>query len=476
MDIGYFSFTKKAATEAKTRAIEKFKTYDEADFPYFRTLHSLAFGLLRLKKQQVMQTADYKDFGIKCGIPLNIKKASSNDEDGTFTSDNEYLQIIEKARALNMNVLDLYDQHEHHIDIERNSLYLIDRELKRYKKEKGLLDYGDMLQRFVESDLAPRFAVLFIDEAQDLSPLQWKLVRSLWERSDYTYLAGDDDQAIFKWAGADVDYFYGLREEVDTITVLDQSYRIPGGPIHKLANDIISRVNTRFEKNYKPRKQIGTLDKYLDVEQLDMSEGEWLVLASTNYCLDDIKRHCEFKGWYYSNRGRNAIPSDLLMAIQNWEQWRQGNIELNAGQIKNIYSYLGDSVMRGYKKGKTLKDELIYDIETCIADHGLISKDVWYNAFKKLDGQREIYIRNMLANKEKISKRPRITMSTIHGAKGGECDNVLLLQDISYAAVIQHDRNPDELHRLFYVGVTRTKEKLHILEPKDARRAYRLPV
>ena len=81
----------------------------------------------------------------------------------------------------------------------------------------------------------------------------------------------------------------------------------------------------------------------------------------------------------------------------------------------------------------------------------------------------------MLANKEKISKRPRITMSTIHGAKGGECDNVLLLQDISYAAVIQHDRNPDELHRLFYVGVTRTKEKLHILEPKDARRAYRLP-
>ena len=52
MDIGYFSFTKKAATEAKTRAIEKFKTYDEADFPYFRTLHSLAFGLLRLKNNK----------------------------------------------------------------------------------------------------------------------------------------------------------------------------------------------------------------------------------------------------------------------------------------------------------------------------------------------------------------------------------------------------------------------------------------
>ena len=63
-DIGYFSFTKKAAIEAKSRAIEKFPMYTEEDFPYFRTLHSLAFNQLHLKKTQVMQKANYKEFQI----------------------------------------------------------------------------------------------------------------------------------------------------------------------------------------------------------------------------------------------------------------------------------------------------------------------------------------------------------------------------------------------------------------------------
>jgi superfamily I DNA/RNA helicase len=42
--IGYFSFTKKASNEAKERAIQKFPHLNEKiDFPWFRTLHSLAF-------------------------------------------------------------------------------------------------------------------------------------------------------------------------------------------------------------------------------------------------------------------------------------------------------------------------------------------------------------------------------------------------------------------------------------------------
>ena len=39
----------------------------------------------------------------------------------------------------------------------------------------------------------------------------------MWRDTDKTYIAGDDDQAIFKWAGADVDHFISLKKEVDTI-------------------------------------------------------------------------------------------------------------------------------------------------------------------------------------------------------------------------------------------------------------------
>ena len=68
--IGYFSFTKKAATEAATRASEKFGLDIENDLPFFRTLHSSAFNQLGMTKEKMMGHEDYKEFGQKCGIPI----------------------------------------------------------------------------------------------------------------------------------------------------------------------------------------------------------------------------------------------------------------------------------------------------------------------------------------------------------------------------------------------------------------------
>ena len=468
-NIGYFSFTKKAAYEAATRAEEKFQI-DSDQIPYFRTLHSLAFRMLGAKKENVMKHADYRDFGLKCGIP--IKTAWYNDNDGVFNSDNEYLRLINKARVTETPVLDLYDRNEHSMDIEKDLLYLLDQELNRYKEEKGLIDYNDMVDRFIRQDISPSFDVLFIDEAQDLSPLQWRMVRTLWKKANKTYIAGDDDQAIFRWAGADVDTFIALKEEVDYVDTLSQSYRIPGGPIHEMSQKIIRNVSNRYDKDYMPRQEVGDLTRYSDVTQVDMSQGEWLVLTTANHFLDDIKEFCELQGWYYSHKRRNSVKLDLLLAIQTWEKWRKFEHDLPPVSIRKIYSYLGDNVTKGYRTGKTMSDEETYYIEECTDDHGLQTTDVWYKAFAGLDPMTENYIRNMLANKEKISQTPRITLSTIHGAKGGEADNVLLLPDITKSAADQNDVEPDELHRLFYVAVTRAKKSLHILEPRNYERAY----
>ena len=470
--IGYFSFTKKAAWEATHRAEEKFMI-DAKEIPNFRTLHSFAFRMLGMNKERVMKHADYRDFGLRCGIP--IKTAWYSDEDGVFNSDNEYLRLINKARVLEIPVLDLYDKNEHQIDIERDLLYLLDQELIRYKQEKGLYDYDDMLEQFVRQDISPSFDVLFIDEAQDLSPLQWRMVRTIWAKADKTYIAGDDDQAIFRWAGADVDTFIALKEEVDHVDTLNQSYRIPGGPIHELSQKIIRNVTNRFDKEYTPRQEMGDLTRYTDVTQVDMSQGEWLVLSSANYFLDDIKELCELQGWYYAHKSKNSVKVDLLLAIQAWEKWRSSETLLPVASIKNIYSYLGDNVTKGYRMGKTMdENEEGYYIQECMDDHGLQTDDVWFKAFAGLDVNTENYIRNMLANKEKITQTPRIILSTIHAAKGGEADNVLILPDITKSAVNNNDINPDELHRLFYVAVTRAKKSLHILEPKNYERAYML--
>ena len=58
--IGYFAFTQKAANEARERAMDRFNL-SEDDLPYFRTLHSLAFRVLGLRKENVMQRRHYED-------------------------------------------------------------------------------------------------------------------------------------------------------------------------------------------------------------------------------------------------------------------------------------------------------------------------------------------------------------------------------------------------------------------------------
>jgi len=147
--IGYFAFTQKAAYEARDRAMKQFN-YTEDDLPYFRTLHSLAFRKLGLKKDQVMQARHYKDLGKKLGFP--VAYAQHQEDHGIFTSDSEYLQIIQLAQLRNITPEQQYDRKEHTQDLERNKLRIIYNKIQRYKKEYNLIDFNDMILNFIKSD------------------------------------------------------------------------------------------------------------------------------------------------------------------------------------------------------------------------------------------------------------------------------------------------------------------------------------
>ena len=84
------------------------------------------------------------------------------------------------------------------------------------------------------------------------------------------------------------------------------------------------------------------------------------------------------------------------------------------------------------------------------------------------DPEECLYIREMLRNKEELSKLARVKLSTIHSAKGGEATNVLLILDNTKKireAVDKSEDKHDEEHRVWYVGVTRTKQNLFIMTP-----------
>jgi superfamily I DNA/RNA helicase len=206
--IGYFAFTKKAAEEALQRAKHKFGL-DDKDLPYFRTLHSLAFRVLGISKNQVMKKYHYQDLGQKLGF--SVAYASYQDDfGGYFSSDSDYLNLISLARVRGISIEEQFDLNEHDSDIERDKLIIIAQELERYKKELGLIDFTDMISKFINKDASPSFDVVFIDEAQDLSYLQWLMVRQIWNKSEDAYVAGDvaEPVVVFHSFSAAIAPFY----------------------------------------------------------------------------------------------------------------------------------------------------------------------------------------------------------------------------------------------------------------------------
>jgi superfamily I DNA/RNA helicase len=65
-----------------------------------------------------------------------------------------------------------------------------------------------------------------------------------------------------------------------------------------------------------------------------------------------------------------------------------------------------------------------------------------------------------------------VRLSTIHGAKGGEADNVLLYLDLTGKALEEMERNPDNANRVLYVGITRARERLILKLPEDLQRGW----
>ena len=462
--IGYFTFSKNAAEEGKKRAVDKFKlSYN--DVPYFQTLHSFCFNQLGVNKNQVMQPKHYKELSEKMQIELEGAR-QDEDYEGIFYSPNPYIQLINLARSKELDPIKFYHLNNNS-KIQFSKLKIIVEELENYKEQNGLIDFPDMLDKFIASGEAPSLEVMFVDEAQDLSLVQWRLVKKIEEKAKNSYIAGDDDQAIYRWNGAHVSTFINLEGKK---TVLDESQRVPQIPF-ELANKIIKKVNNRVKKEWLPKKEKGSVRYCCDLHEVDFSQGRWLVLAQANYMLAGIGNILDEKELYWQRR--HAVPrvKNIYEIIQKWNDLKKG-IPLHYNDVKKIATKMTKNNWDP-KLFKTIIKDGFYDIDTLKEKYGLKTEAEWDEALDEV-GDEDIYkIKKLTESGEDLTKNPRISISTIHGVKGNERENVVVTTDLAGAAFIDYEKDPDDTHRLFYVACTRTEKNLYIIEPQT-KKAYNL--
>ena len=460
--IAFVSFTTKATNEARNRAKTKFNLIDK-DFPYFCTLHAFGKRQMGLTKSEVMDKRDYAEFSDKYGVDL--RKISVDWENtGAVSTDNKFLKDINKSKMQCMELQEYYNKSN--LDYAWEELLWAFRSLEDYKQTYSKFDFTDMLTQYVAFGPTPALDVVIVDEAQDLTKLQWNMCEKIWKNSKRVYISGDDDQAIFRWAGADIEHLINMKGNV---SVLNQSYRCPV-EVHKVAHDIVTRINQRRNKEWNPRDVEGEVRFHAYPGGVDMAEGNWLALATCGYMLDSLEEDLRYQGLPYTIYGKTPIKQDLIKAVSAWNRLNEHE-QISYNDVAAIYANLksGVGIQRGYKGLKTLEEGQVYDVESLTIHHGLLNAGIpWDVAFNTIGEADKSYMMS-LEKHGGLGVEPKINLSTIHMAKGGECDNVMLMTDLSRANKEEMEIDSDDTNRVFYVGATRAKQSLHIINPQQER-------
>ena len=244
--------------------------------------------------------------------------------------------------------------------------------------------------------------------------------------------------------------------------MLPQSYRVPKLVQH-IADNILSRIpdERRIQKKWEARDEDGSIYFGTSIEDVPLDKGKWLVLARYNDKLIKLKPSLRDRGIYFEYKNRKSYKTRLYDAIQNYTRWTNGS-QLSMSECKDLFEYFG--------KEFPGKEERMYDLK----EFGYIFTQQWFEVFET-EPEDSLYIRDMLQAEEKLSKEARVKLSTIHAAKGGEADNVLLILDNTKTireAVEKSSDKEDEENRIWYVGVTRTKQNLYILAAKKEDKGY----
>jgi DNA polymerase III epsilon subunit family exonuclease len=295
------TFTNKAAEEIAARLREA-RGYAAEDVTR-GTLHAVCFKLLR-------------DYAERCGLRPGFGVADQEYQLGVL----KRLGVPERRRAQVLSLFGLYRMQGRPLGERGTQL------LGRYQerlRDRNLADFDDLVvltDRLLQTDptaaaqLRGKWDYLLVDEFQDLSPVQYGVVRQLADGHRNLFGVGDDEQAIFSWAGSDPQIMHRFREDFGLTQpiVLDRNCRC-SVQIFESAKRLIACNPQLFEKVIEATRE-SDFDVQVQGFESEMEEAAWLI--------EDMRRDRAERGvgWgdiamlYRSHRLGRHLEERLLAA------------------------------------------------------------------------------------------------------------------------------------------------------------------
>lgn len=468
--IAYITFTVRGRREALNRANETLGLNAE-QLEYFRTLHSIAYRQLGATRESLITRVDQlQGFAELMGLDFPTKFKTTVDDEVPYNYDDtieggQMLSFDHYTRQMLMTPRVAWKSWPGAQDMDVALAERFSRSYEMWKLQQGLMDFTDLL----EFPLEPLDVdVVIVDEAQDLSPLQWRLLERIASKATRIYVAGDDDQAIYQWAGASPESFIAFP--VDDERVLKQSYRVPQA-VQRVAERVINPIRTRKSKLWHARDEAGAVKYHGDISgvmEVLRDETETLVLFRTHSVGTEIEYDLRNNGVPYAYADE-SLPNafNWVSSIYAWERLRkQDRVVLTAHILELIRAM---SIPRAERK-LLVQRVVAYEeahawTREDAADIGLNLDLSWNMVFEKIPRYDLEYIRAIIRHRgsRSLISQPRVRISTIHAAKGAQADHVVLYTHMTGKVREAMEDNPDPERRVFYVGVTRARQKLSVI-------------
>ena len=437
-----------------------------------QTIHAHCYKLLGVEKTQICdpKKANFKDF-IKAYPTWRFTNIESNDPtDYHSPSEGDSLWYFNRAQALRHMTAP--------IELWGTQEQAIHKDWMNFLTENDLYDYTGMLEKALDKELRPYgMSVMFVDEAQDLTLLQYKLIRMWIEDVQATVFLGDSDQSIFRFTGVTPDTFINIQP---TWMILDQSYRVPKN-IQDYSQQIIKRVSRREEAPYKPATGNGD-GRIIRCGDPDFSlPGTHMIIARTNRDAVRWIKYLNEKNLIWHNPYK---PDNKVWNPTTCPAWRAYGVYQKLRNQQRITGMELQSLTSELTAKETMKHGLKTEISKWDEYQQMrlysfldLAQMGFATAFLRGNIEPRIFLGNnasYIKNIEKLytPEEPRICVGTFHSVKGGEMDHVWVDSTLSkfMSLLIDKDRMVyDDEARLAYVAVTRARQTVGIIEPQNPR-------
>jgi len=510
------TFTNKAASEMKERIKKELGNND--NLGYIGTFHSFSALILRRFWQEAAVDKNFLIYDEDEQIKLikNILKKEKIEK----KSPDYFLYYISCAKNLLVlpeNFLDNFSFYQ--ASLVADVYFQYQKELEKNKA----LDFDDLLLRAVfllkkEKKILAyylnKYYYFLVDEFQDTNFIQYKLIKILGNKKNKVTVVGDFSQSIYSWRGAEIENLNRFQKDFSPVSVfyLEKNYRSTQ-KILDFAYKIISQNSTHPVLKIYTEKNGGEEIVFYEAENEEEEAvflAEEIIKLSKNlhilnkniavlYRTNAQSRVIEEAFLHY------GIPYILIGGIRFYSRKEIKDIlaflrllinpidELALSRVKD----LGKKRFLRFKKlYEELKDQLFSYSTNDLIDKIFAATD-YLSLYQKdneedlsrLENIRELKSVAMnfpnlvdflhqvaLVESEYFEKEKKgdasqkVRLMTLHQAKGLEFDYVFIVG--VEEGILPHSRSLDDVfsleeeRRLFYVGITRAKEKLYITYTK----------